>query len=466
MKKFIYLCLFQFLFIHFTQAQCFQPDASVWKDNWASCAKSQNPNGEYGNSHWIQYNFGSVRNLSKTWVWNTNEPSQLDQGFNQVAIDYSEDGQTWTHWGEMTFPKAEGETIYSGFAGPDLQNIKAQYVLLTAISNHGHATCAGLTEIKFNLMPSNEGQIPTNNEEEDDEETEDDDEMEEDICTLLEEVNLNEIIEIEVEFTEAFIFLEVEEELLEEFEFLFEYRAVGGEWLSLPIEEAELFLEELMPGTSYEYRISLACEDEESVSPSQTFQTLTCGTIDEIVVEELTATEAFFLWTNTANMEFFLIEVNDGEEIWDWEVEEAELFLDELAPNTNYELRVGIECGETIVWSEWIAFQTTGEDEEDLNLSTSVNTRLNLSNQQVHLFPNPTPGNLTIRLKTEIKDVLNFSVTDANGRILFRNVAQLYSGTNDLKLDVSSLPDGTYWLQGVTLNQRANISQQIVKVSR
>ena len=84
-----------------------------------------------------------MRNLSKTWVWNTNDPDKVDQGFKTVRIDYSEDGENWTNWGEMTFPKAQGEAVYGGFAGPDLQNVKAQYVLLTAISNYGDATCAG-----------------------------------------------------------------------------------------------------------------------------------------------------------------------------------------------------------------------------------------------------------------------------------------------------------------------------------
>ena len=72
-------------------------------------------------------------------------------------------GQTWVYWGEMNFPIAAGDAIYSGFSGPDLMGIQAQYILLTAISNHGDPNCAGFTEIKFNLVPGDSIYIPANN---------------------------------------------------------------------------------------------------------------------------------------------------------------------------------------------------------------------------------------------------------------------------------------------------------------
>ena len=153
MKHTIYILLFSIILINQSNAQCFDADASIWLDTWASCETAPNPKSEYGNTHWIQYDFGSVRKLSKTWVWNSNDPSKLNQGFNLVQIDHSTDGQNWTNWGEMNFPKAAGDTVYGGFSGPDLVGIEAQYVLVTVMSNHGDPTCAGIAEIKFNLLP-------------------------------------------------------------------------------------------------------------------------------------------------------------------------------------------------------------------------------------------------------------------------------------------------------------------------
>lgn len=514
MKQFLYILLLNIFYIPNLSSQCTQPDASIWKDTWASCSKSENPISQYGNTHWIQYNFGSIRNLSKTWVWNTNDPAKLNQGFNQVRVDYSEDGQTWNHWGEMNFPKAEGQAVYSGFSGPDLQNIKAQYVLITAISNHGHATCAGLAEIKFSLLPQDPVAAPVINEETDEEEEdtetdedpedeetseegeeefpeedeqgeneeengeseeeetefpeegeEEEDDEEQEICALIEDVDLNEFIEVEVELTEAFVFMDIDEEVLESVTAHLEYRLVDEDWLSIPITANELVLENLIGGATYEYRITVECKVDALSTSSSTFNTGDCGAVEEVFVEEIGQTEAFVLWENVEGQEIYFIEVSTGggEEILEWEVEEAELFLEDLNPGTEYSIRVGTVCGEDIQWSETIQFSTRSEE---LDFSTTVNNKVNLESKKVRLFPNPTLGKVTIRLKMSIKDILNYTVSDINGRILYRNVTKLHAGTNDLKLDVSNLSDGTYWFRGVTLNQRFNITQKLIKISK
>ena len=138
-------------------AQDFTPDAQIWRDTWSSCNRSANPINSYGMSHWIQYDFGDVRRLSKTWVWNANEPAKLNQGFKQVKVNYSVDGRNWMHWGEMDFPKGTGEAVYGGFPGPDMVDLEARYVLLTVVSTHGDPNCAGIAEIKFNLLPAKVG---------------------------------------------------------------------------------------------------------------------------------------------------------------------------------------------------------------------------------------------------------------------------------------------------------------------
>jgi len=149
--------------VSYTQ-DCFEADETIWKNTWSSCTMSTNPKSEYGLSHWIQYDMGEIRNMSKSWIWNCNDPVKLDQGFELVNIDYSIDGQNWTNWGEYSFPKAQGDAIYSGFEGPDLLGVKCQFVLITVISNHGEPNCAGIAEIKFNLLPGFEESIISNTE--------------------------------------------------------------------------------------------------------------------------------------------------------------------------------------------------------------------------------------------------------------------------------------------------------------
>ena len=161
MKNTIYLLLILLLTtawgIPAAQAQCGEPDAEIWLNTWTSCNKAPNPTGEYGDTHWIQYDFGSVRRLSKTWVWNTNHPDQLNYGFKDVSIDYSVDGEEWEYWGDMVFPKGEGVPVYGGFPGPDLVDIEARYGIITARSTYGTGSCAGLAEVKFNLLPQTNG---------------------------------------------------------------------------------------------------------------------------------------------------------------------------------------------------------------------------------------------------------------------------------------------------------------------
>ena len=235
-------------------AQCFEPDADIWLNTWSSCEMKMNPIEGYGENHWIQYDFGVVRKLSKTWIWNTNDPTKLDQGFKLVKIDYSEDGLTWTNWGKMEFPMAQGDAIYSGFAGPDLVGMEARFVLITAISNHGHPTCAGLAEVKFNLLPQVvEGSLST--------------------CSA--PLAFTKVGVEDIEQQNALVFWDSDLEDL--FGFLFLYRKQGQEseeWAEIETDEYEVFLENLQPGTTYEYIVITECEEEAVYTDIKSFTTL------------------------------------------------------------------------------------------------------------------------------------------------------------------------------------------------
>ena len=450
MKYTLYILLLNLFFLSNSHGQCTDPDASIWNDTWRSCSPSVNPKSDYGKGHWIMYNFGSVRNLSRTWVWNTNEAGKLEQGFNHVKIDYSLDGETWIHWGDMSFPKAKAEAIYGGFPGPDLTNINAQYILITALSNHGDEGCFGIAEIKFNLM-SELGEPQEN----------DDDELQ---CEGHANIDLPEFVEVEVEMTEAFVFIEEIEEI-EDIFLIFEYREQNGNWIEIEVEEEEIELYDLQPGTEYEYRFQIECEDEFYTTESQSFWTIDCQAVSEIYIEEVTENEAFLIWEESDYMEFYLIElwmVEEDEETDIFDVDEAEVFLDDLEESTEYGLRVGVECGEdNVLWSEPIYFTTTMD-----NISSNDETHsLRATDATVNIFPNPTNGHMTIRIKTQKKDVLNYSISTIDGRILTRNISKLSSGPQDIKIDISNFPNGVYFLSGVTINGRKNIKSKIVKMS-
>ncbi|MEM7361330.1 MAG: T9SS type A sorting domain-containing protein, partial [Pseudomonadota bacterium] len=260
MKHILYQLIFNLFLAHIGFAQCFEPDAKIWQDTWRSCETQMNPNDMYGESHWIQYDFGAVRNLSKSWIWNTNDPAQLDQGFNRVRVDYSVDGIEWSSWGEMMFPKANGEAVYGGFPGPDLVGVKARYILITAFSNHGHSTCSGLAEVKFNLLPGEGEGAPAG-------------------CLGAREIEAPEIEEITT--TEAIIYWEY---ALEDAYFLFLYREAGEEeWEEIDTDEPEIFLEDLEPGTEYEFLIATECGEQVVLSEMGRFTTQSEGGTTAIV---------------------------------------------------------------------------------------------------------------------------------------------------------------------------------------
>ncbi len=138
------------------QAQCSEnTHSNTTGEGWVSCSPSTNPNPIRGTSHWLQYDFGEVYALGSTFVWNSNEVGQTDRGLQNIVIDYSLDGTTWTEWGTYTLLQATGMNDYLGTEGPDLTGVNAQYLLITAIDNFGDS-CYGLAEVRFDLN-SNEG---------------------------------------------------------------------------------------------------------------------------------------------------------------------------------------------------------------------------------------------------------------------------------------------------------------------
>jgi len=124
------------------------------KDSWLSCQKKISPNNNRGNSHWLQYDLGYIYALGATKFWNYNVTNLTGRGFKQVAIDYSLDGTSWTDGGTFQLPQANGDQGYEGVTGLDLSGISARYILITALSNWNGGTCAGLSEVRFEVAAS------------------------------------------------------------------------------------------------------------------------------------------------------------------------------------------------------------------------------------------------------------------------------------------------------------------------
>lgn len=132
--------------------------------SWVSCSSSANPNPARSNaSHWIKYNFEDIYKFKNSRVWNYNITNETNKGFNQVVVDYSLDGTTWTSLGGVyNWPQASGTADYAGFIGPNFNEIKAKFILISALNNHGDAGCSGFSKITFDAQMCNPKDTPCN----------------------------------------------------------------------------------------------------------------------------------------------------------------------------------------------------------------------------------------------------------------------------------------------------------------
>ncbi len=120
-------------------------------DGWVSCTATTNPNPARPVGHWIKYDLGFPYVLGSSHIWNINDPDNLNAGIKDMAIDYSDDGVSWTELGVFNMTKSNGSLYYQGTVGPNFNNIKAKYILFTALDNYG-AACSGFSEIKINIV--------------------------------------------------------------------------------------------------------------------------------------------------------------------------------------------------------------------------------------------------------------------------------------------------------------------------
>lgn len=160
--KIVLFLTIAFASIQFAWGQCY-PDrhSTNANDGWVSCAETANPNIIMGNSHWILYNLGEVRNLYQSTFWNSNHPEHLAWGVKRMRFDYSLDSLKWDYLTTYNFAKAPGTPLYEGEAGPNFNGAEAQYILMTPIENYG-ANCVGFSEVRFDIEPPPANQLSLN----------------------------------------------------------------------------------------------------------------------------------------------------------------------------------------------------------------------------------------------------------------------------------------------------------------
>ena len=108
-----------------------------------------------GEPVWIQYEFDRLYKLHELWIWNYNVQFELVLGFGvkDVTIEYSEDGATWTSFGDVEFARGTATAAYAHNTTVDLDGVVAKYVRLNVNSGWGPAGQFGLSEVRFLYVP-------------------------------------------------------------------------------------------------------------------------------------------------------------------------------------------------------------------------------------------------------------------------------------------------------------------------
>jgi len=117
---------------------------------WLSCQRSMNPLTEFGQSHWIMYEFDEAQSIESMRLWNLNRTDQLTSGAKRMRMDISMDGATWANMGVIELDMSDGSRDYVGLEVDEIGAFNAQFVLFTILENHG-GSCFGLSEVQFNL---------------------------------------------------------------------------------------------------------------------------------------------------------------------------------------------------------------------------------------------------------------------------------------------------------------------------
>ena len=133
-------------------AQCDGTHSALDDMSWLSCQGTENPNSTRTEEHWIMYDFGAFYYLNESHFWNYNQADETANGIANFAIDYSNDGENWTWWGDLSLDEAPGTDSYYGEDGPDFDGLLVRYLLLSVVSNHG-GPCYGFSEIKIDVDP-------------------------------------------------------------------------------------------------------------------------------------------------------------------------------------------------------------------------------------------------------------------------------------------------------------------------
>lgn len=201
-------------------------------------------------------------------------------------------------------------------------------------------------------------------------------------------------------------------------------------------------LTNLEPSTTYVYQIRSVCDPGLSAWSNDTLTTLQgCARPQQINIAATTATTATITWEAVTDASKYRLRFRKvGTSAWTSLVipsASTTKTITGLTPNTAYEFQMRTQCitnNEFSLFTSSNGFLTSARMAEDELL------------HDITLFPNPTSGNFTLSLFSEIEATVSVKILNALGQVLAVKSILLEGGNNTLTFN-ESLPNGYYNIQ-------------------
>ncbi len=103
--------------------------------------------------------------------------------------------------------------------------------------------------------------------------------------------------------------------------------------------------------------------------------------------------------------------------------------------------------------------------DKNFNQHNIVLTKQNTRNESFSVSPNPTSGEIKVSLVSKINTTISFELTDAQGKTILKQVAELQKGNNSFTLNLKqngNITTGVYFLKAVGL-EGENVKRIMVK---
>ncbi len=217
------------------------------------------------------------------------------------------------------------------------------------------------------------------------------------------------------------------------------------------------------PGTSYQVQVAAVCQNE--VLWSSVHYTFTnCIVPENPVVTKIRSRSATVSWSartdrfgNVLDYQVFVKKSGPNYPYWSaYNVfNDNEVTFTMLSPDTYYDFKVRTNCeGGTSYFSPVVQFKTSKYDIiKPIFISSSSNSRSTFMSES-KIYPNPVQGesNLTVASQSEIQSL---EIIDVAG--VKRSVVE-GENKSHLKVDVTSLPSGVYFMKIYYKNEVESIS--------